>query len=477
MRKLIYSSADLRPAASFSTDSGEEHSGIVVYNAVYLDNDSMMHSATFTGDYDLGIKRVGDADCILTDLRADNLSIRMTGPRKLMAKCTVRASSMSAMSEAVSLAIDKPEDAEVATRASNFASFMKCEELEREYADTVTSLVGAIADEIEVVYYGSEVSALHASVQGSTVDVEGTVRIAVVIKNGDGVVYLAEKNIDFAESLGCDLPDAQLSVIPECTVTSLVVNTNPTDEGVDIVASLILSLGASIGYNCTETVITDGYYRSYETDLRHKDVSYTELIDRALVCQSMTGEVDPAEIECPNLRDVVFLSGMPRLECSMRDGAIHYCGEIRFSGIVSEMHEDGEIGYTALRFSLPVDREDKHRDGCDGARVACRMAVKNVGAYLDHGKLCVSYTLENALTVMKDCGVRVLSELVAGDAVATDGKTRICVYYPTDGEELFDIARKFRTTEAKLAEDNSLVLETASTGDRALHGVKRLLVL
>ena len=477
MRKLIYSSAELRRAASFLTEGGEEHSGIVVYNAVYLDNESNMHSATFTGDFDLLLKQSDEGAILLTDMRTENPSVRMTGPRKLMAKCTVKASSITAKEEVVSLEIDKPEDAEVATRVANFATFIKCEEMEREYAEPLTSLLGATLDEIEVVYYSAEVSSLRATPQGGAVDVEGTVRIDVVIKNGDGVVYLSGKDIDFAESLGCDLPDAKLTVLPECGVTSLVVNTAPTDEGVDIVASMILSLGASIGYNSTEDVITDGYYKGYQTDARYKEISYTELSGHALVSESFSDEADLTEIECPAVRDVIFITGVPRLECKVKDGAIHYEGEIKFSGIVSEMREDGEIGYTSVRFALPIDREGKKRDICDGARIECALTVKNVSAYLDHGKLCLSYTLENALTVMKDCTLSILSRLTAGDAAVADGKTRISVYYPEEGDELFDIAKKFRTTEAKLAEDNSLVLETASVGDTVLHGVKKLLVL
>ena len=65
IKKILTSSAEIRPAAKYSSDDGTESSGIVVYDVLYTDSEGKLSSASFTSDYDLTLPRIegGESMC------------------------------------------------------------------------------------------------------------------------------------------------------------------------------------------------------------------------------------------------------------------------------------------------------------------------------------------------------------------------------------------------------------------------------
>ena len=74
--------------------------------------------------------------------------------------------------------------------------------------------------------------------------------------------------------------------------------------------------------------------------------------------------------------------------------------------------------------------------------------------------------------------VRKLKECaVSGDMLKSTGLSTITVYFPQPGETLFEVAKKFKSTEKRIVSDNSLALESSQgTEGGVLNGVKKLII-
>jgi hypothetical protein len=68
-------------------------------------------------------------------------------------------------------------------------------------------------------------------------------------------------------------------------------------------------------------------------------------------------------------------------------------------------------------------------------------------------------------------------EISEGELPIEDG-SKITVYYPKKNENLFDIAKRYRTTSAKIALDNNLSESVMASPDSSdsLLGVKKLII-
>ena len=64
------------------------------------------------------------------------------------------------------------------------------------------------------------------------------------------------------------------------------------------------------------------------------------------------------------------------------------------------------------------------------------------------------------------------------DQIETRDRSTVTVYYPKKGEKLFDVAKRYMTTAAKIAKDNALTESALSSFDSpdSLAGVRKLII-
>jgi len=478
VRKIIYTSAELRPAASYRSEEREEHAGIIQHNVIYLDNGGELCSANFSSDYDLSLKLPDAESELCTGLSLQGQSVRATGPRKLQAKCTVSANPIALERVYTECRIEKPEDTECATRVVNFARYARSAELEREYAELLSSLEGAIADEITVIASGAECELDAPVANGGDVTIKGRVKVICLVKEQGEPARVIEKHIPIEETVELEIP-SEGAMLNACGfVTSLVTNVRATELGAEIVASVIISLSADAMYNDEANLITDAYMKSSEYDAKYRDLNYSSILWRDKLCEKVCESIPLAEIEPQRIREILLLDAAPRVSAVLSDAGLELHGEVRLSGVASEITEDGGVGYASLKLTIPVDRLIQAPVALgEGRRYDATVTVKNPTAFIDRESLAVECELQIYLTVAENGSLRVLEDISAIEGGETvNSGARIYVYYPDPQETLFDVARKFRTTVAKLATDNSITESVALTDKPSLHGISRLII-
>ena len=484
VRKILFTEASLRPSGRFAGGETVEFSGIVVYNLIYLDNEGELCSVEFSSDYDYSVKCSGENyNDSIADTRVSNFAIRLVGPRKINAKASLVGSVRISERESVEASGDcfaceyTPEinTGSVEIRVSKTSSIC-----EREYALSIARIEGAIVDELSVIYSYAEPTVEEIHAEENRVCVKGKISMCAVIKNADEPAYCIEKSIPYDENIDFEGVTPSMTLIPELTVSSLRPSINADETGCEIVLSGIVECCVIGEGNQVVDLILDGYLKEIPTENSYLDFNYTRLVDSLTVKTSHIAELDRADIESEGLREIIFLTSTPKVDLVERcDGGVNVAGEIRYSGVASEMIGD-KISYTSIKFASPFAANvNLDCQNGDDIQVEVEVHTQNASATLDSDKVYASCNLQcRVVAVAEECE-RVLSVMsrCEGESYESDA-ARITVYYPTAEDTLFSVAKRFHTSPTKIARDNAITESVFAQDNRdgKLSNVKKVII-
>ena len=484
VRKILFSEATLRPSGRFAGGDEVEFSGVVVYNLIYLDSDGNLSSAEFTSDYDYSVKCSGDSykDSV-SDTRVSAFAIRLVGPRKISARASlvgsVRLSEESSIS--VSGNAVAPDFApETSIKTARVRSSLVSSTVEREYAEQVASLEGAIADEVSLVYSYAEAIADSVSIEGESVNIKGRLRMSGVIKNEDQPTFGVEKIINFEESIDFEGLSAEKCLTPKLMVSSLKSSVNASETGCDVVMNSVVEMSVVADYNENVDLLTDAYLKNAPTENSYRDFEYQSLLDSSTVRGTHNAELDRSEIESEALREIILMTATPRVEkVEVSENGVNIIGEVRYSGVASDMNED-KISYVSLKFASPfVTNVNIDCQNVENIQVDAKVSASGASASLDASKVYASCVLESSVIVCEERCEKILSSFAMkeNEKYESDG-AKITVYYPSSDDTLFSVAKKYRTSVLKVAKDNEISESVFSAGnpDGKLTGVKKLII-
>ncbi len=484
MRKILFTDATLRPSGRFAGGDEVEFSGVVVYNVIYLDSEGALSSVEFTSDYDYTVKCSGESyNDSIANTRVSNYAVRLIGPRKISARASLVGSVRLSENSAVSVsgnAFEGDITPEINRGSLKIRASRTSSVVEREYAEALARLDGAIADEVSVVYPNVEIFVEDVRAEEDSVTLKGKIRMCAMIKNGDEAAYSAEKQISFEEKLDFEDADGMLCLIPQLTVCSVSASVNADEGGCEVVMSGIAELCVIGEGNQSVEVMLDGYLKDCPTDNFYEEMKYTMLVSAA--CQKLNHncEISRDDLESEGLREIIFLTAIPKLErVEWEDGCAKLYGEIRFSGIASEMIGD-KISYTGIKFSSPFEENvNVNCQNSDKLRVEADVKAQNCSATLDADRLYASCVLDCSVVAIEDCNCRTLSSMTRREGESYDsGESVVTVYYPTDSDTLFSVAKRFHTSSLKVARDNDIsdAVFAADNPTGSLSGVKKLII-
>lgn len=483
VRKILYTETVSGPAGKGRADGGEEFYGTLNHNVIYLDSDGKPTGASFTSDYELFVRCPADEGEIFGIPRISSSAIRLIGPRKLSAKAGISVSAYSLSEESIEVigdAFSDGKEPETLERVIDFAQMTECQGEEREYAECIERLEGRIADEVQVLYSGANIGINEIQTIDKGVVLRGNITVYAVIEDSDSGLHLVEKSIPIEEQIPFDNVNDGMELNPTASVASLVTRVNADDTGCEVVCSIVAEYSCVASYNGKTSIVTDAYLKEANTENRYADLRYTELTEQIRVNESGACTL-PREAVCQDtIREAMIISVTPRVEdvCA-EDGAIVIKGELKFSGIASVVTEDGERSYSPLKFISPFEtRLNSVKPISKDAVLQVNLIGITPSCVLDEDNVVVSYKLQGSVAISENKCVRRLSECkVTSECVEGRPDGRITVYYPDPDDTLFSVAKRYHTSSAKVAWDNSITSAASSDGeDKGLAGVKKLLI-
>ena len=485
LRRVLYSKAEVIPAASF-IDSGEVcYSGVVSYSIVYLNGENELEGLEITSDYDGSVRFEGDgAECASVDTRAVNYSLRLVGPRKLQARANLSSEITLGESVCHEIGGDAFKNADTLQlsysqfKVGRVRSFLS---EERELAAKIGEVEGAIVDEIRVIHSSASARVTDAVLTVGGVELKGSVSVNSLLQVRDEAPMKLSAVIPFEETVSAEGLTDESSIFAEGRISSVKVEVNPDEFGCEITADVIAELSVTAHENTEVRAVDDAYLTDGYADCEYEDFAYDECL--ASICETVHAEgiAERAALGLAGARDIVLSDAVPKLQAEIDgDGTVRAVGEIKFSGIASEVGEGGELSFVSFKHSIPYEKKIGSISSGEGnVRCECRVAPLGVAVDIDKGQLCFSCDAAVSVFAREKKSTRLLTSMKLRE-IDGGGRSasRVTVYYPDSTDSLFGIAKKFRTTVRDIAVDNALTESVASRECEAgaLSGIKRLII-
>ena len=484
VRKILFTEATLRPSGRFAGGDEVEFSGVVVYNVIYLDSDGNLSSAELTSDYDYTVKCSGESykDSV-SDTRVSAFSVRLAGPRKISARASLVGSVRISVQDMLSVsgnAFESEYSPETSRKTVLVRNTKISSSTEREYAEQVATFEGAIMDDVKVVYSFAESICDSLSVEDGAVSVKGRLRISALVESEDQAAFPSEKIIPFEEKVDFEGADPLMCFSPKLTVSSVKANVNPTETGCELVMNCILELCVVADCNEPVELLLDAYLKKASSENSYQNFGYSSLVCHSSAKGTHNAEIDRSSLESDLVREIVLMTATPKVEkVECIDSVVNIHGEVRYSGIASEMIGD-KISYFSIKSSSPfATNVNIDCQKCDNLQIDARVFAHSTAVNIDAENIYVSCVLESDVLVCEEKNEKVLSAFSIKEGEDQDRvNAKITVYYPSDDDTLFSVAKRFKTSVLKVAKDNDISESVFSSNnpDGKLSGIKKLVI-
>ena len=252
-------------------------------------------------------------------------------------------------------------------------------------------------------------------------------------------------------------------------------------DGSVITVNAISELYCMASENAEIEIITDAYLKNRNTNAKYEDYEYSSVVCMNTVEEQFSVSQSRSEIGCENIREVLTLSADIRsFEKNTTSVGFTISGEALFCGVACEINEENTPTYIPVKFTAPFSvNVNCNTQLPASASLDVSLCPIDCSVILDPEELSVSCFVKIGYRVTDKTIVNRMTECsIVGEEEYKPTLSRISVYYPEEEETLFDIAKKFHTTSAKIASDNKLDEAVVAMTDTPVlnSNVKKLII-
>lgn len=444
-----------------------EYDGKIIWNIVYATADGEIRCAIFDADYS-GSVPAGEADFSTAHVEAsaENAGCRLLGPRKLSLKCKLCAAVSIYPLRACDPAIagkNAPDAEQKLRHRKKTLEFTKesfAEEKNTPVSEDMETDPGMPPIE-RIVFVNLVPSAVEARISGGKITYSGALTAEVLYESaGDEngrryVSFAREVPISGTLETGGAGDESFVLCEAEATNISFRPQTNELGETKTVELDFDYSVYFRIFGKDTCEVTTDMYSLLYESTNEKASFRYT-CPEAHKTFNFSFGE--SAECDEQGFENVVFASACASLgSVEKAGGKTAVTGTVTFTVILS----GSEGAFVGKTYAFPFKAETDAGRYAELFSHTAVLRTSGVSARAVGGKIYCDCEVTVCLTLFGEKE----EEALASSTIHTDRPTAplsgadIVLCYPTRGESLWTVAKKYSTTEEKLSAANGGIKE------------------
>lgn len=455
VRRLLRVRADVGTPASYVGAGRAEFAGALRFHILYAGNDGKLYSATVSDNYEMAAPLDKDADVDYSDeliascdVSAESVTGRVTAPRKLSLRCRlrgrIRAFGRHRLCERLMGAV--PESG-IERLAGESQAAVLCPRTTESF--TLSDEVPAEGREGELRVISAEaalsVSETLPSEEGVGCRGEAHLKILACRDGADDVPFVMTRRVPFAVNLSADGYDGEVCcrAVARCDELTAEV----TEDG-RVLCDLSCTVTVEGQKNLPVSYTADLYATDRESGATFTEYkfpraarciggNFTQSVYEPLTSFGMDGDCE-----------AVDLCGTAAVESVVYDrGHWVITGDSRLNLLVS----DGEE-YAAHDIVLPFRYE---ADGEEGVPMLVSADVTMVSgrARIESGRLGLECEMAVSARICTEGSLVALSEARFGEA--WQQPTEMVVAFPTRGETLWELAKRYHVSTSALARLNA----------------------
>lgn len=467
-----------------------EYAGGIRYSVLYESaEDSSLWCAELPSEYDIvlsdnALPKDPSALSYLPDASAENVSARVTAPRKLTLKSRVRLSpELRAYADAETLIHGDSgnDDLKVLTARADCGYYSSVSNSPITCKDRLTRAEAGLSasDEFRIISSRGDVMISHVQLSDGGALCRGEVCAHILLtREGEGErPRKMVRKIPFAETLpiGSTLPDKSQIVGIRAIGVCPALTAAATEDGIDLEATVMLSAEAAatgeIAY------IKDAYSKTSDCESSRRKLT----LPSPVACWCGNATVSSSK----PLTDLSLDSGMrlcdiratllPEIKTEISEGGrFTASGKIKFSAIADNGAElipaefDADMKYTA-----------DIRGNVDDLPLVTSVsaAVAEVKGRIDSDRIVCDCELYISCLIDKEQEIDSIGEInLTPSAFSQPDASHIRVCYPSANETLWDIAKSYRTDANLIAEKNALEPTPSPDSSDSISNTKYLII-
>lgn len=458
IRKMLGIHAKISPISRYISGNGIEFSGRVDYDMVYMGGDGSLATAPLGEDFSFEATPEvphhidwNSSNDATADVETDMLHCRVTAPRKVNVKCRLHALVRA-------YGYDEPCSAlgSSAYGAEKLCAEAECTEVHR-YVSEVIELgdelpVSAITESIRPIIGRGSVNINETSQSGRRLNCRGEVITDIIYENTEtGEINSSKRRIPFTQDIDVsegdetDVTGASYCVSGICGDVKMSVGDGKLL--IDTEAILEAQKTKNIPVNVTRDIFIPGK----ESSVSYRDFKYETAERSANGKLTVKGETPLSELSASYGCEVINCLATMRVEgISAEDGRNFIVGSCRM-WVLTKNGEEFSSGEIITPFKLDTGIAETEKD----LSLMIRPAASECSCRAEDDKMLYEASISLPYCIMKQKSMRI-SDGIATEEKETGGDPRITVYYPTENETLWNVAKRFGVSLRSLAEANDL---------------------
>lgn len=463
IRRLLDTRVNILSEGEFLSGTGAEMRSELVFRILYLGSDGELYSATLTDNritsvpFEFTAESAGAGDLTVVHLcTCESVSARVLGPRRLSIRTRISEHTLALSPAFYTPTVSGGESRESGT-LQNRTRRVHVSRVGRVRSDvqTLTEHIPTDTDADSTRIIGTQAEPLvsECSALGGKIGVRGEVMLRILYCNDGESEHpiTSARRLPFAISVDCDHP-----VGAECGASANIrdIRVSTAEDGisaeVDIDACLLTQESVESTYICD----------AYSTE-RHSEVGTRSVrISLPVLCANgnlTQNEARPlADIGMPQDAVIIDVSAHATVGGAERVG-----GRLTLEGdcVYRIIYRDGEE-YGVCELTLPYRYscdcgDTEELSGGDDLRLLAEVRPISPRVRSDGERIIADCELAFCILAQESAEIELADSIALGEKrERTVGETLL--YYPTQGEGLWDIARRYGVEVGELAEKNSI---------------------
>ena len=474
INRLLKVSAKISEISHFLSGDVLEYDGKMKCTLLYATGDGSLKSADFERDFSGNMSVAGTSgDCdIRFDADIETVSCRLLNPRKLMAKIKLAATgevycSVTTTPNVIGkLNASEDRALQYRTHTAIGVEMKKAQELATPISEDV-ELDASLPSIDEIIAVETEPYVTEFRVSDGKIAYKGEIvadiLYRIVPEENENTEGGAMKFASFAAKIPIsgEIPAENVGEHPviraSVQIGSMEFRPQQNAFGENRTAELDFDYSVYLDIFCnSETEITtDMYSTEYESDCEEESLSY----ETALCAKSFNFSADgSAPREDADFDRIVMTTATASIEKTEKQG-----NKLLFTGTanVSVVLTNGEGIYLSRNFQLPLKGETEAPRSAFDCEIDARANVPAAISRLDGDQIQSNLEILVSYTVMEQhTEPRIRQISVYKDRPARNAKSpSLTLCYPSFGETLWDIAKKYSTTVSELMATNGISAE------------------
>ena len=468
-----------------------EYAGGVRYRLLYESaDDSSLWCAELPSEYDIIINTEhlpadpAELSC-LADAVTENVSARVTAPRRLTVKCRIRLSpSLSAKSTfetTVHGNLGDPDSIRTLEGNSESEFLASATNIPVICKDKIPLAEAGLSpdDEYRVISSRGDVMISQLSVSENGADCRGEINSSVMLaKEGEGErPRRIIRKIPFSATLPLNFPLPENSgragirgygICPAVTATQ-------EDDGIALEATCLLS--AELAARAPISYLKDVYSKTSDCECSHKKLTLRTPSACSNGNATVSGSADLASLGLDSGMRLCDISAriLPDIEKNISpSGRLTIAGKMKISAVADN---GAELIPAEYESDYKYIAELPEAAALKSPEISVVATVGETKGRIDADSIVADCELCVAILIEEKNEIDTLSEVNLTPSVFTPKpESHICICYPASGETLWDIAKKYRTEAETIAEKNSLDPTDSPDSPDSLAKAKYLII-